>query len=176
MPEYQPYLEKAKEIFPGVRFLHIMRNGFDVIASSIERGWYTDDYMKSAMIDWVESHIFATEERPPQNVPWWLDSGSKIRWKDWNQATRSACVWRCLTEIGRKYEFSCTYESFTESPLVWTKIHANAYDLEMTSITKRHIEDIRKYPGDNDPEVSLDDIEEPEKTKFVQLMKECGYL
>ena len=56
------------------------------------------------------------------------------------------------------------------------KTKKDGLDIQPTKITERHIQEIKDYPGDDDPEVILDMIEEPERSKFEDLMKKMGYL
>lgn len=45
------------EIFPRCRFINIYRAGPDVVSSTVAKGWYTDEYMKERIIDYVETSV-----------------------------------------------------------------------------------------------------------------------
>ena len=47
--------DRYAEIFPGCRFINIYRAGPDVVSSTVKKGWYTDEYMKERIVDYVDS-------------------------------------------------------------------------------------------------------------------------
>jgi hypothetical protein len=168
-PELQPILEDIKETFPGCEVLNIIRDGFEVIGSSIERGWYTDDYMNSAIIDYVE-------EFNGVNVPFYISEEDRELWPGYNQATRCALIWRVLIEYG--FEHGATnifYEQFCENP--WPVINniESKYKVKATDITNSHIESIVSWKPEKNPVVTEKDIMEPERSRFLSLMYELGY-
>ena len=175
-----------KELYADVQFLHITRNPFSVIESAVERDWYSDEYMGN-MIDWVEVAEILRDDVEPDwitfkcDVPWWIDGQSKVKWRNWNLPTRNACVWRNLMEHYFNYNgdiphtlYWVTYEDLCKYPEVITERLAEIYGLEITEITKRHLAEIRK--NIREPKLTIDDIEEPEKSKFANLAERLGYL
>jgi len=166
MPEFQPYFGTAKQIFPDVRFIHIIRSGNDVVQSAIRREWYTDDWIKTEMIELADD----------QNAPWYLDEESRKRWPDWNPATRAACAWRCCVEKGKFDEndrgYTINYEDFVAQPIPYIEIFKIWLGLQITDITKGHLKGMhepRKYPS------ILNEIREPERARYEKLMGELGY-
>jgi len=172
--EFQPYLEQAKATLPGMRVIHIIRNGNAVINSSVSRGWYTDDYMNSTIIDWVE-------ETPDGNVPHCIDDESKALFSKWTPVTRAACMWRTLVQEGMRFTadnldicYQMKYETFVQNIGIYMEILPTKYDLKITKITEKHIESIRKFQLE--PIISMvEQIEDPERGKFVELMDKLGY-
>ena len=53
-PEFQPLCSIARQMFIEPKFIHVIRCGYDIVSSTLKRGWYTDTYMNNAIIDWVE--------------------------------------------------------------------------------------------------------------------------
>ena len=167
IPEFQPCFTYAKQIFPGVKFTHIIRNGNDVICSTVNRGWYTDEWLRNDIIEHMDTEFFA---------PWYIDKESHSEWSNWNPATRTACVWRCCIEKGifgkNDRGYMLRYEELISNPRNYVKTLSTWLDLKPTEITERHIKDIKISKGYDS---ILDDIQEPEKQKYKGLMAELGY-
>ena len=162
LTEYQPMFGRMRHVFPGCKFVHIIRDGNDVVDSMCRRGWYTDDYMKTGFLDWVDN-----------GAPWFIDDDSKMRWYGWNQETRAACVWRCSTNsVSHRVSDSCNvyYETLLKDvsrlrTLKW-------FNLKATELTNQHALSI-KEPKEH-PNI-IDKIQQPERDKFLSLMGELGY-
>ena len=71
IPEFQPLIYVANKIFEGSNYIHIFRNGNEVISSSMQRSWFSDDYMNKTIVNWTEPDIIC-------NKPWYLDDESKM--------------------------------------------------------------------------------------------------
>lgn len=175
IPEFQPLFEATEAIFPEPRFLHIVRNGLDVVASSLKRNWFTDEFMDQAYIGWVRIDSAGNAS------PWFLDDESRALFPGWTPATRSASIWRQLTEKGLDYTSGhkdrsqdLRYENFLSNPERVTAEIARQFGLEMTEITEKNLESVRNFDG-NRYSINLTDIEEPERTKFGRLMERLGY-
>lgn len=160
LTEYQDRLGFLNKTFPGVKAIHIYRNGNDVVDSMVKRGWYTDDYMMNGFLD-----ITAV------GMPCFLTGVGSMGWSDYNQITRCAAVWRSTTEAGLKgdmlnikYEHLYNYDF--ESIAQWS-------GMRITPKTNQHIESIRKPAAHKD---ITGDIQEPEKSRFMTLMNRLEYV
>ena len=155
-----------RHVFPGCKFVHIIRNGNDVVDSMCRRGWYTDEYMKTGFLDWVDN-----------GAPWFIDDDSKVRWYGWNPETRAACVWRSVTDWGWEpgnevYPGHDVYfvhyedlDSVIEPLSEWT-------GLKPTELTNRHSLSIKEPTKHQN---IIDKIQQPERDRFLSLMGELGY-
>jgi hypothetical protein len=177
-PEFQPLCSVAQQAFSQPRFIHIIRDGSDVVSSTVNRGWYTDEYMNTVMIDWVEKR----GDKQNCNIPWYLDSESKEHFPRWNQTTRATSIWRSLTESGMAFCaenpdhcFQFKYEDFIRSPASFVMQFEEVFGLEATEITKHHLDSIKSHGLSQYPSICKD-VEEPERDKFVSLMTRLGYL
>ena len=164
-------------MFPNPSFIHLIRNGNDVISSTVKRGWYTDFYLNSEIIDWVEMRA----KNYQCNLPWYLDDESKKFFPKWNQITRAACVWRTLTETGIKYSkankndcLEIKYEKLLESPEIFADLFKKNYGLKLTKITERHINSIKKHKATKHSQI-YEQIENPAYDKYMTLMEELNY-
>jgi hypothetical protein len=163
--EIAPWAKSNYELFfPNVKFLSIIRNGNDVIGSSIARGWYTDEYMNNQIVDFVT-------KRDTYNCPWYLAEEDKQAWRDWTQVTRCACVWRTLVE---SFPPNISYENLIADPDPFAEMFALKYGLKTTAITRKHINSILGHPTKEYPDF-FPEIQEPEKKKYLTLLEEYGY-
>ena len=148
-----------EDTFPGARIINIIRNGNDVISSSIARLWFGTDYQP---IDWL------TES----GAPWFLTADEQIYWWDsWNPHTRAACVWRCSVE---RDKIGIRYEDLLERPEYYVEKWKAKFKLAKTELTDRHIKDIRAHKP-KECFSMLEHIQEPERERYISLMQQLGY-
>jgi len=162
-PEAQPLMDGIRNLLPGVFFVHILRHGLDVVSSTMERGWFTDDYCNSAIIEWMQPHEKC-------NIPWYIDKRSKELWPYWNPATRSACSWRCLTLAGENADLQFKYEDFKQNPVEFLK----SFSLKPTQLTKKHVKSVLEFK-DRDEKIDITEIDEPERSKFEKVLYHLNY-
>jgi hypothetical protein len=174
---YQHLFAVTRVAMPGVRFLHIIRNGNDVVSSALKRGWYTDQYMNREIVDWAQ----LPEKNNGCNLPWYLDGESKECFSTWNQATRAASIWRCLTEVGmaecQAHPEDCqqlTYEDLVRQPRERVDSFNQLYGLEPTELTQKHIASVGSHKPSIYPSV-LSEVQNPERDKFADLMHKLNY-
>lgn len=170
LPEFQPFAQIAARIFPNPHFIHIIRNGLHVVASAVAHSWYTDEWLELFAVEWVAEN----------KTPWYMPEEVQQQWPDWNPETRAACAWRITTEMGMQFcenntwSLQLCYEDFCQEPEQWANRLSLMYNVRQTSITKGHIQGIIKWkPAEYDP--VADKIAEPERSKFVVLMKKLKY-
>ena len=165
LTDIQPSLYDIRRLFPGVKIVHIIRNGNDVISSAVKRRWFTDNYMKHDFLDvtyW--------------GVPWMIDEEVEaIVWKNWNPETRAACMWRTCVETGlfeSDHMITIRYEDLIAGNMDVNSL-ANDLGLTPTSLTWKHMESVGKRGLHKD---ITGRIAEPERGRFMALMKELKYV
>lgn len=170
--EFQHLMSFARVHFHNPRYIHIIRNGYDVVRSAVSRGWYTDDYCNN---DIVENTYGGFAVRVPHFVS---DHKDREKWAFWNAATRAACAWRHLTVQGMKYKKKCPesviqfrYEDFCRQPLKFSSYLSTKLNLAQTELTMHHIKTVHSP----DLKPFNHNIDEPEQTKFYELNKRLGY-
>jgi hypothetical protein len=167
-PEALSMAPILNELFPNCTIINIIRNGKDVIRSAMERQWFSDKWCNTEIIDWVEDGKVG--------IPWYIDEDGKEDWHAWNAITRSACMWRCLSDTAyTDTKNTIRYEEFCEDPQFYVDYYSERFGLEVTPKTIQHIYSIEKHDGGNDPEVDFSLIYEPEKTRFIETMTKLGY-
>ena len=159
-PEAQPNYSVLGTIFPGVQFLNIVRNGIEVVRSSMERGWFTDDYQP---IDRANDYGKA----------WYLNVEDAV-WEKWNPLTRAAFSWTELMKMSSKRN-SIKYEDFCVDPLSYITGLANAFKLKFSVKTFEIVDKIKAWKEPEKPELSLGDIDLEVRLDFIKTMEEWGY-
>jgi hypothetical protein len=170
--EFQHLFDNSDFHFPGCRYIHIIRNGYDVVDSSLRRGWYTDDYCNSDIVEFSYSDFDVA-------VPIFiLDDKDRYNWSSWNPATRAACAWRHLTTEGIKRKnaapdsmFQFRYEDFCKRPREYATKIATWTGMKLTPLTLSHIKSIKNTTRT----FKTLDIHQPELDKFTRLNEKLGY-
>lgn len=155
----------AKDTFPGATVISIIRNGNDVINSSIAHGWFQDDYQP---IDWITG----------LGAPWFVAEDGQKEWAAWNPYTCAAAVWRSCIENNRidniDQGLKLRYEYLLDNPDDYIDAFQARFELTKTELTDKHIEDIKAFESKDYPSI-LGEIQEPERSRYVALMEELGY-
>ena len=164
-----PTLEK---MFKGMKVVNIVRNGNDVISSSIKRGWYTDEWLNYHMVEWM---------RPGRvRVPWFIPAEDADKFCAWNSETRVAYIWRIFTAATSYYKnksnyLELRYEDLIENPERITKVCEEFMGEQRTEVTFKNIEAVKGHTVTQHPDQS-DKIEMEERILFKKIMEELNYL
>ena len=178
--EYQGYFWELQKAVPTVRYLEIIRNGFDVVQSAVERQWFTDEWCNHQMIQRASSD-------PKCNIPdYVLYSGSVVcheqrvmDWPNWTPWTRAACAWRCLVNEKLPSDHCNNqlvyYEDLIKSPITFTNVMAELYGLKQTQLTEKFISEIKNHNKTERKKFDINLIEQPERDRFVEQNQKLGY-
>jgi hypothetical protein len=174
MPDISSFYGLLKETFPGVKFIDIVRDGNDIVSSSIRRDFYSTSDLNERIVSWS----YMTNNF---KVPWFIDKKNRKLFTEWNYPTRVAHIWRVLTEKGlyfaRKNKddvLQFKLEDFIENPDLYVEKIERFVGLNKTDITKMHIDSVRGHKPREYPD-NISGIESPEKEKFIELRKKLGY-
>lgn len=161
-------LDQWKKIFPGMHVIHVVRNGFDVIASETKRRkWHIPEsylFPIQCVADWLTADT---------EVPLYVEEESVEYFHEWKPQTRAAHLWRTQVNM---HPPSIKYEDLVNNPEgVATDYRWKFKKLKETDLTDQWIHrlKLRTIPPH---EMTLNDIEEPERDKFKKTMEELGYL
>lgn len=176
-PEYQPLMNVAKIVFPGVRYVHIIRDGNSVIGSSKAREWYSDDYLNDDIVAWTHSR----KSNESANTPWYFSGTERDRFPHWNLVTREASVWRVLTQYGIDYcennpstTLEISYEGLVENPSGIVDEIIQFAGLKRSDITEKHIKTIGKFRRSAYRSISTE-IAPEQRVLYSGLMTRLGY-
>jgi len=173
-PNIQPVMDLIDNIFPGVRFIHILRDGNEVISSSIRKGFYSEDYFNKRSVD-----CWSGREINGINIPWFIEETENF--SKWNQYTRCAHIWRILNEMGLKFAgdnadkvMQSRLEDVTTNPEKFVDSAERFLERKKTDITKKNLESIKTYQQMEYPNNTLH-IEGSEKERYIKFMETLGY-
>jgi hypothetical protein len=162
--------------FPGVRFIHIVRNGFNAVYSALSRGWYTDDFCNSDVVQGMIPHFSC-------DIPPYIERDCRDSWPDWNTETRAACAWRCSVAAGIRFKHShpdeCLqfrYEDFISKPWEYVMLFERWTGLTDSDLTCEHVDNIINFEiQTKDSVYRINKISEPERSKFLELNRILNY-
>jgi hypothetical protein len=173
IPNIQPSLDILNTLFNNIKFVHCIRDGNNIVSSSIRRDFFTEDYLNNRNIEW-------SNEFDKIKIPWFINQRDYSSFLKWNQYTRSAYIWRILTEMGLGYTnknknvFEFKFEDFIKNPEPFVGKIEKFVGKKETDITKKHIDSIKSYKQLIYPD-NTQNIESPEKEKFINLRKKLRY-
>jgi hypothetical protein len=174
IPNIQPSLNTIIDIFPNLKLIHCIRDGNDIVSSSIRRDFYTLDFLNKRNIEW-------SYEVNSLKIPWFIEKKDRQFFSKWNQYTRVAHIWRVLTEMGLKFAddnktnvFQFKFEDFIKDKESYIDKIEKFVGKKRTKITTQHLDSINTYSQFDYPD-NTSNIELPEREKFVELRKNLGY-
>ncbi|MEO8289751.1 MAG: sulfotransferase [Gaiellaceae bacterium] len=160
-----PALARA---YPAARFVHIVRDGRDVVCSLLERGWLTagrgggDD----------AGHAYGAKVR------FWVESERREEFEEASDARRAAWAWRRYVEAGRaatERSVETRYEQVANSPDSVAATLAGFLDAPEEPLAEAlraaHASSIGRFRHDLTKE-QLEDVE----AEAGALLDELGYL
>ena len=171
--ETQPFLPIFEKVFKEPKIIHIIRNGNEVISSSVKRGWYSDEHLNNLMVQWMRKGRI--------NIPWFVPDRDAGKFCDWNAETRIAYAWRILTKIGRDYGkgkknyFEIRYEDLVKDPEKATRACGRLLGLRKTRTTLKNIGALKRHIPTEHPDQTAK-IHKDERSLFQCYMKELRYL
>jgi len=173
-PSVHTFLDLIKDLFKGLKVVDIIRDGNDVVSSSIRRDMFSDDDLNYRNIDWS----YPTKGL---KVPWFVDEKNRIAFQKWNYHTRVALMWNVLTELSLKFAeknksdvFQFKYDDFIKNPKKYLADIEIFLGRKKTDITTKHIESIKSYTYRDYPDISPK-LASPVKEKYIALQKKLGY-
>lgn len=160
-----------KQVFPNCKFIHIIRNGYEVVESSINRGWFKDDY------DYMD-HLIENV-----NMPLYLKM--KINIVDYvnrfNPETRAAIVWSELNRTAYYHKsepnfYFLKYEDLCNNSGREINNITKKFNMELTNLSKIHIESIVNFKKEKKRIYCLNKINDSYRDVFIKENKKYGYV
>ncbi|MEF8847729.1 MAG: sulfotransferase [Candidatus Thermoplasmatota archaeon] len=174
IPNLQPCMKTLKKMFPKIKFIHMVRNGNDVISSSMKRGFYTREYLNNRNVDcWS-----IKEGKKSIMIPWYVKDKN---FPDWNHQTRCAHIWRVLNEEYLDYKkensdsvLNVKLEKMIENPEFILNSIENKMEKKRTDITINHLKSIRNFTSPDYPDNTKYIINQ-EVDKYKETSRKLGY-
>ncbi len=166
--ETQPLIRRMGEVFPGCKVINCIRNGNSVIGSTMKKGWYTDSWLDSSVID----HVAWSENC---KTPWYIPARLRPMWLKADVITRTAFVWAYLAREGIWNDcIDVRYEDVLTMPDAVINRLANILQLTPTDLTNTHRSAALGHQERQYGDFS-ENIAEPWRSYYLKTMKMLNY-
>lgn len=166
--ETQPLISRMRQLFPGCKVIHAVRHGNAIIGSSVNKGWYTDDWLNGSVIDYVVGHTNC-------KIPWYMPSALREYFSKANQATRIALVWSYLVRLGQRHaDLSIRYEDVIEMPDKVIYRLNGFLNVEPTELTETHRRAILRHPETKHPDFTHE-IDGAARVYYLKTLNALNY-
>lgn len=170
--EVQPLYSVFAQLFEGIKIIEIIRNGCDVIGSSLSRGWYSNDYLNHSIENWIYPSDI--------NIPWYVPKEDHASFSQWNPETRVAYNWRILIQESLSHQkknsnyLPLTYEDLILNPEKISSLCERFLNLQPTSLTQQNIKAVKDHSVKHHA-FALTQISPQERTRFIELLRQLNY-
>jgi hypothetical protein len=166
--ETQPLIPRMRVCFPGCQVVNIIRNGNSVIGSTLNKGWYTDEWLNGSIIDHVARHRNC-------KTPWYVPERLRDFWVKSDVPTRIAFVWAYLVRTGKRNDcIDIRYEDVLTMPDMVIERLANTLHLRPTDLTNTHKSAALGHSERQYQDFS-NDIAEPVRSYYLKTMDMLNY-
>ena len=157
-------------------FLIIIRNGFDVVNSILNKEWLSKEGLSRDLWPYVNNDSSV-------NIPYWVTNEYRERWPNMTPLLRTVVMWNIHAGIYNSLEYKkdfieIRYEDLVNNPYPLIDDLANKLGVNKTFFTKRWIESIKNNQKNYNKNKMLELInkEDPDiASKFLQLNKIWDY-
>ena len=171
--EVHTLLPVLGKIFKGLKVIHMVRDGNEVISSSLKRGWYSDEFLNYYMSQWTY--------KGKTRYPWYIKEEDVDEFCNWNRETRIAYIWKVLTKTvrdtyaGKDNYLELRYEKLIKDPETTTRLCTEFLGLKKTDITDKNIIAVKEHILTKHIDLSFA-ICDKQRAVFNAYMKELDYL
>lgn len=180
-PETAFLIPELARTFPNARFLHLIRDGRDVAASLLERGWLATG--RDSRND-LSSSVDDANQQLGSQARFWVEPDRFIEFEQANEAKRCAWAWRryestaqhSLNDLEPRRSLTIRYESLMTDPASEARNLAKFLDCELEwrriadSFVEAHGQSIGRYRSSLTTE-QLDDV----VAESGKLLQALGY-
>jgi hypothetical protein len=172
MPETVPMLGRLRSYYPKMTFLVMLRRPETVIASLIQRGWYSDAQMNIAGGEWVFRNKALSGKRI---APWVPDSLID----EFVAATEVDRCAMCYIEqykhlVGRKDCLVVDFDELNRRPVPYFSAVTEALGEKFGPMTNQLLAAVREPAKDRS--IPLDDIAPERRKQLMEIYEACRTL
>ncbi len=169
MPETLPQLDHLRRYYPEMTFLVMLRRPEPVIASLMERGWYSDHQLINTGGDWI---FRRTSETTTKIAPWVPDHMIT----EFLQAPEADRCAMCYIEqyrylVGRKDCVIVDYERLLEQPFAYFRAVVERLGERFGPLTIRLLDSIGERSKDR--MIPLQQIAPERRRRMSEIYEEC---
>jgi hypothetical protein len=171
MPETVPQLEYLRRYYPQMTFLVMLRRPESVIASLIERGWYSERQMKGRGGEWLFRNA-----RSDLNIPPWVPDHLIDEFVRTSEADRCAM---CYIEqyrhlVSRRDCLIVDFDHLMWQPLSYFTSVTEALGEQFGPLTPKLLESVREPPKNR--AIPLGEISPDRSKQMIEIYDNCSAL
>lgn len=172
MPETVPQLDKLRRYYPKMTFLVMLRRPETVIASLIQRGWYSDAQLKAAGGEWV----FRDKSPAGTRIAPWVPDTLIDEFVRTNEVDRAAM---CYIEqykhlVGRRDCIVVDFDELMRRPVPYFTTVTEALGERFGPMTDQLLAAVREPPKDRS--IPVDDIAPERRRQMAEVYEACREL
>lgn len=178
IPDLLPYIEFMRQVFPSIKVIHIVRNGFSVAHQVNEKGWYCvknltrnnlrDPLYKRCLLDMKEEYF----------IPYWLHEKKGKEFILTTDYGRAIMYWsNMLDSCSSKkniVDMEIRYEDFVSEPNRLLNEIGDMLKLRWTAKTEE-IKSMLDLQYSSDCSRELTDVSASEQNLFYEQMRRYNY-
>ena len=169
MPETVPQLDTLRRYYPHMTFLVMLRRPESVIASLIQRGWYSEKQMRGTGGDW----LFRTGSVEDMKIPAWVPDSLIEEFVAASEADRCAM---CYIEqykylVGRSDCIVADFDELMHNPLPYFGAVTRALGEKFGPMTTQLLETVREPAKDRS--IPIDDIAPERWRRMREIYESC---
>lgn len=169
MPETVPQLERLRRYYPDMTFLVMLRRPESVIASLIQRGWYSEKQIRGTGGDW----LFRDKTVDGRKIPAWVPDSLIERFIAASEVDRCAM---CYIEqyrhlVGRRDCVIADFEELMRNPLSCFQAVTDALGEKFGPMTAQLLDTVREPSKDRS--IPLEDISPDRRRRMAEIYEAC---
>jgi len=182
----QLYYKFLYEALPGCKIIHMVRNGTQVAASNVDKGWYSNNGLKAPQFVKLTKDVFDTRSKRKYTVPSYLDQGEARHFHEASDFGRCALSWVSLMKANARLTESLKlkksrqfhelkFEDLLTDPRGTVKQICNFLDTSRTPFTRKHLGTLDRtklYRGGQFP---IHELDRYTRSAFDKIMIHYGY-
>jgi hypothetical protein len=172
MPETVPMLDRLRRYYPQMTFLVMLRRPETVIASLIQRGWYSDAQMKAAGGEWV----FRDKAPGGLRIAPWVSDELVDEFVATAEVDRCAM---CYIEqykhlVGRTDSIVVDFDELNRKPVPYFTGVTEALGEKFGPMTNQLLAEVREPPKDRS--IPVEDIAPARRKQMAEIYEACRKL
>jgi hypothetical protein len=169
MPETVPQLDKLRRYYPTMTFLVMLRRPENVIASLIQRGWYSEKQMRGVGGDW----LFRDTMVDGMKIPAWVPDALVDEFVRASEVDRCAM---CYVEqykhlVGRSDCVVVDFDELMRNPLPYFTAITDALGEKFGSMTADLLASVREPSKDR--AIAMDRIPPGRRLRMTEIYESC---
>ncbi|MDC0966623.1 sulfotransferase [Alphaproteobacteria bacterium] len=149
LPEVLPFLNIFDQALPRVKFINVVRNGFDVASDVAQKCWYTNDRFERP--ETSNCYRIYNDYRK-WYLPWWVKHGDEDVFLNYNIYEKALYYWLAVnrtsstSKVDQKNVLVVNYDDLVCNPMDQLRTIFKFASLEPAELSQSEIDKINKRP------------------------------